>query len=220
MNSGRWPSSSDSRLMMTLMNCRVRSTIGRRIVVPGTVRELPVPDEVIGPVARKIQSLLVQPVLEARGRGEPVGFRPVLPARRQLAEQGQRFPVAKLLDQPRALVVDQEERHGMRVVDAAGGSREDVDERRGEPVAAVRVLGRDIVSGDGARQPGRHDQHGFLERRERRGLVRTGVADRSGRNRRAARDPACAPIEDRGHQRIREQFAQSPVLCCHGVPLS
>ena len=34
-NSGRCPSSSDRRLMMTLMNCRVRSTIGRRIVVPG-----------------------------------------------------------------------------------------------------------------------------------------------------------------------------------------
>ena len=34
-NSGRWPSSSDSRLMITLMICRVRSTIGSRIVVPG-----------------------------------------------------------------------------------------------------------------------------------------------------------------------------------------
>ena len=35
MNSGRWPSSSDSRLRNTLIICRVRSTIGSRMVVPG-----------------------------------------------------------------------------------------------------------------------------------------------------------------------------------------
>ena len=69
-----------------------------------------------------------------------------------------------------ALVVDQEEPDGVRVVDAAGGSREHVDERRRESIAAVVVLRRHVMHRHLAGKPRRDDQHRFLERVSGSGL--------------------------------------------------
>mgnify|MGYP003693962767 CR=1 FL=1 len=185
--------------MITLMNCRVRSTIGQKDRRAGTVRDLPVPDEVVGPLPREIEPLLVEPVLErlwprstSRPRSSPPSAAaagseaPALPGCAQCLIRNVPSSLIRKNDTACALSMLLAERARMLMSGA---------ENRSLPSSFF--AGTSCIV-DLAGQPGGDDEDGFLERAERRRLVRAGVADRARRRSTCrARRVACADRRSR-----------------------
>ena len=174
---------------------------------PGRVRVLGVPAEVVRPLARELEALVVDLALDRVGVGQPVVLGAVLPARRDLLEDLHRLALPRPAQQPDALVVDHEHRRRLGVVGARGGAAGDVQERGAELGLAAGLVQRPVVH-HRARGPGAGDEDRLLQRRERRGLVGALVAHVAGLQRDALRDPSRAAVLQAGHHRIAEQVLQ------------
>ena len=126
------------------MYCLVQSTTGNRIVVPGHVRRLLVPAEVVGEVTRELEALIRHlRTLTASARASirlgPVSHR----GGRIRAAAAPRVARRCISQIPSSLM--RKKRGRLRVVGTACRAADNVDEGRPELVAAI-----------GALQTGRH----------------------------------------------------------------
>ena len=179
--------------------------------MPGALECWRVPAQVVGPLAREVEALVVDLALDRVGERDPVVLGAVLPARRDLAHELERLAPARALDQPHALVVDHEERGRLRVVGARGGAAGDLEEHRPQLGLAVGLVERAVVhhrAGDARRG----DEDRLLQRAQRRRARWALVAQRAVGERLALRDAPRAAVLQRRHERVVEEVAQPGVL--------